>query len=176
MTERDFEAVVEAHSASLYWFALSLTRNEAEARDLTQETFYIWAKKGEQVRETSKLRAWLLTTLHREFLRGKRRARQFPHLEVASVEHELPAVTPAHIQRLDGQAVIDALLDMEDIYRAPLLLFYFEDYSYKRIAELLDVPPGTVMSRLARGKDILRRLLVAGSTPKGPFNVGIANE
>ncbi|MCI0744313.1 MAG: RNA polymerase sigma factor [Verrucomicrobia subdivision 3 bacterium] len=159
MTEREFEEVVTAHYSGLYWFALSLTRQENEARDLTQQTFYIWACKHAQVREPAKLRSWLITTLHREFLGRKRREARFPHFEVSAVEHELPAVTPEIVDRLDSKTVMDALLNVDELFRAPLMLFYFEGYSYKQIAEALNVPRGTVMSRLARGKEILRCLL-----------------
>ena len=159
MTEREFEAVAEAHYSSLYRFALGLTREESEARDLTHQTFYIWAAKGWQIKDSAKVRSWLITTLHREFLGRQRRAKRFPHVEISSVEHDLPDVTPATVERMDSEAVMKALLEVDETYRAPLLLFYFEDFSYKQIAEALGVPTGTVMSRLARGKEMLRRLL-----------------
>src|SRR5262245_45660698 len=68
----DFERLVDSHHAALYRFALSLCRNETEAGDLVQETFYLWAAKGHQLADPSKVKSWLFTTLHREFL-GKRR-------------------------------------------------------------------------------------------------------
>jgi RNA polymerase sigma-70 factor (ECF subfamily) len=75
------------------------------------------------------------------------------------VAHELPNVTPAMINAMDGQAVMRALVQVEEPYRAPLVLFYLEDMSYKEIAQLLGVANGTVMSRLSRGKAQLRQLL-----------------
>jgi RNA polymerase sigma-70 factor (ECF subfamily) len=75
------------------------------------------------------------------------------------VEHDLPNLTPSIVEQMDFETVMKALLEIDESYRAPLLLFYFEDFSYKQIAETLGVPPGTVMSRLARGKEMLRRLL-----------------
>src|SRR5262249_20576070 len=72
MTEApDFESLVHLHYAALYRFALSLTCNENDASDLTQQTFYIWATKGHQLRDVSKVKAWLFTTLHREFLQSQ---------------------------------------------------------------------------------------------------------
>ena len=68
--ELDLEAVVGRFYASLYRFALSLTKNEAEAGDLTQQTFFILAQRSHQIRDTSKVKCWLFTTLRREFLRA----------------------------------------------------------------------------------------------------------
>jgi len=157
--DAEFESVVDRFYRPLYRFALSLTRKESEAFDLTQQTFYLWATKGHQLRDPSKLKSWLFTTLHREFLGARRRGNRFPHHEVGSVEHQLPVVTPDLVNALDGSTVLDALLKVEDLYRAPLMLFYLQDHSYKEIAAILEVPIGTVMSRLARGKEQLRSLL-----------------
>ncbi|HXB59356.1 MAG TPA: RNA polymerase sigma factor, partial [Candidatus Acidoferrales bacterium] len=78
----DFENLVSSHYGTLYQFALSLTRDEAEACDLTQETFCIWAAKGHQLRDVTKVKTWLFTTLHREFLGSRRRQTRFPHVEL----------------------------------------------------------------------------------------------
>lgn len=155
----DFDQIVETYYQPLYRFGLSLTRAESEAYDLAQQTFYLWAKKGHQLRDKTKLKSWLFTTLHREFLGSRRRGNRFPHHEVGSVEHQLPTVSPTVFNELDGSTVMDTLLQVEELYRAPLMLFYLHDHSYKEIAEILDIPIGTVMSRLARGKDQLRGLL-----------------
>ena len=68
MDELSFENVVNAHYEPLYRFALSLSHSEADAGDLVQQTFYRWATKGGQLRDRSKAKSWLFTTLHREFL------------------------------------------------------------------------------------------------------------
>lgn len=147
------------HYAPLYRFALSLARNEVEAGDLVQQTFYLWATRGHTLRDAARLKPWLLTTLYREFLGARRHENRFPHFEVGDVAHELPHVRPEMVDQLDGHTVMEALLHVDETYRAPLALFYLEDMSYKEIAETLDVPTGTVMSRLARGKAQLRELL-----------------
>jgi RNA polymerase sigma-70 factor (ECF subfamily) len=157
--EPDFDQLVSDFYQPLYRFALSLTEREAEACDLTQQTFFLWASKGQQLRDRSKVKSWLFTTLHREFLGSRRRNTRFPHHEIESVEHELPPVTPATINELDASAVMRALTSVDEVYRAPLMLFYLEDHSYLEIAAILEVPAGTVMSRLARGKAQLRVLL-----------------
>lgn len=159
MREPDFDQLVSDYYQPLYRFALSLAEREAEACDLTQQTFFLWASKGQQLRDRSKIKSWLFTTLHREFLGSRRRTTRFPHHEIESVERELPPVTPVTVNELDAEVVMQALLNVDEVYRAPLMLFYLEDHSYLEIAAVLEVPVGTVMSRLARGKAQLRGLL-----------------
>ena len=155
----DFESLVANYYSSLYKFAFSLTQAEADACDLTQQTFYIWAKKGDQLRDKSKVKTWLFTTLHREFLESRRRVTRFPHYELDQVEAELPSVAPARINQLDSERVRQALAQVDDVYRAPVALFYLKECSYLEIADILGVPLGTVKSRIARGIAQLHRLL-----------------
>ena len=158
MDELSFQTVVNAHYESLYRFALSLTRHEADACDLTQQTFYRWATKGGQLRDKSKAKSWLFTTLHREFLGQRRHEDRFPKVEITSMDgEELAADLPLLEKQLDGASVMSALQLLDETYRAPLALFYLEEHSYRDIAEILDVPIGTVMSRISRGKDLLRK-------------------
>lgn len=166
--ELDFEHVVKAHYTDVYRFALSMVRNESEACDLTQETFHLWATRGHQLRDPKRLRSWLFTTVYRQFLQQKRHARKFPHFEVVSVEHELPQLTPNAVDQMDGDAVLRVLMQLEETYRAPLMFFYFDDLSYKEIADVLGVPTGTVMSRIARGKQQMRRLLAEPAAKPAP--------
>jgi RNA polymerase sigma-70 factor (ECF subfamily) len=169
MHEVSTESLVERFYQSLYQFALSLARSEVVAADLTQETFYLWSAKGHQLRDASKVKAWLFTTLHREFLRRHRHSVRFPHHETSAVEHELPVVASTVETQLDAATVMQALQLVDETYRVPLAMFYLEDFSYNEIAEALEVPAGTVMSRLARGKAQLRALLgeaAAGATAK----------
>lgn len=155
----DFENLVASHYAPLYQFAFSLTRDEAESCDLTQQTFCIWAAKGHQLRDWTKVKTWLFTTLHREFLGARRKQTRFPHVELETAAAELPAISPAAVSRLDAAQVLDALGQLDEIYRAPVALFYLQDYSYKEIAEVLGVPLGTVKSRLTRGLGKLHQFL-----------------
>lgn len=71
MSNEVFTHLVDAHYVPLYRFALSLARNGAAAGDLVQQTFFIWATKGESLRDSAKAKSWLFTTLYREFLRGE---------------------------------------------------------------------------------------------------------
>jgi RNA polymerase sigma-70 factor (ECF subfamily) len=163
-----FEALVEQFYRPLYQFAFSLTQSESDACDLTQQTFYIWATKGHQLRDLSKVKTWLFTTLHREFLESRRRHTRFPHYELSQVDFELPPVSPARINQLDSANVLDALGRLDQVYQAPVALFYLQDCSYKDIAEILQVPMGTVKSRIARGIAQLQKFLSASGAPDHP--------
>jgi RNA polymerase sigma-70 factor (ECF subfamily) len=158
----DFESVVARYYEPLFQFAFSLTRAEADACDLTQQTFYVWATKGHQLRDATKVKTWLFTTLHRAFLESRRRQVRFPHYELDEVPLDLPTLSPASVNQLDSAQVLHALAQVDEIYQAPVSLFYLEDCSYKEIAEILEVPIGTVKSRMARGIAQLQEILTRG--------------
>jgi len=155
-----FEAIVNEHYETLYRFALSLTRSESEALDLTQHTFHVWATKGHQLRDLSKVKTWLYTTLHRAFLQGRRRQSRFPHQDLDEVIEQLPAVSGTLSDRVDSLQVLSALAKVDEVYQAAVALFYLEDHDYKEIAVILEVPVGTVKSRIARGIGQLREILL----------------
>lgn len=157
----DFEYVVARYYEPLYQFAFSLTRTEADACDLTQQTFYVWATKGHQLRDPAKVKTWLFTTLHRQFLELRRRVTRFPHHALEEVDYELPVIAPALANQLDSAQVLAALARVDEVYQATVALFYLEDCSYKEIAEILNVPMGTVKSRISRGIGQLQTLLAA---------------
>ncbi len=156
-----FEAIVSAHYEPLYRFAMSLTRTEADARDLTQQTFFRWATKGHQLRDGTKVKTWLYTTLHRAFLEMRRRQSRFPHFDWEEVVAELPVHSPARTSPSDCAHVLCALEQVDEVYQAAVALFYLEDQSYKDIAAILEVPVGTVKSRIARGLGQLREMLAS---------------
>jgi len=159
----DFEALVEKYYQPLYQFAYSLTHSEADAWDLTQQTFYVWQTKGEQLRDVSKVNAWMFTTLHRNFLQSRRRAVRFPQHELEEVDSELPYISPSGPRHLDSERVMEQLLKVDNLFRAPLALFYLDDCPYKEIACILNVPLGTVKSRISRGVAQLQKLLEPAS-------------
>jgi hypothetical protein len=124
VNESDYEQAVELFYSSLYAFAYSLARSQDDACELTQETYARLLTKGHQVRNRSRLKSWLFTTLYRLFLAGKRRHSRLPHFELSCVEHQLPGVDPVQLDRLDDTVVRNALLGLEDHYRLPVTLFY----------------------------------------------------
>jgi RNA polymerase sigma-70 factor, ECF subfamily len=166
----EFESLVARFYEPLYQFAFSLTRSEADAADLTQQTFYVWATKGHQLRDMTKVKTWLFTTLHRLFLESQRRRVRFPHQEIESAETELPVVLPGGISRLDSAHVLASLACVDKHYQSAVTLFYLEDCSYQEIAEILELPLGTVKSRISRGigqlQKIMAKEIAAMSPPK----------
>ena len=171
----DFEQLVDRQYAPLFRFALSLSKSEAEAADLTQQTFFLWATKGHQLRDRSKAKSWLFTTLYREFLGRRRREVNFPQVELDDVSEEKMAISP-NMDALDAGAVLGALRSLEESFRAVVTLFYLEQFSYQEIADVLDIPIGTVMSRLSRGKAQLRQRLVSNEAIAARRIVPMARE
>jgi RNA polymerase sigma-70 factor, ECF subfamily len=155
----DFEGLVARYYEPLYQFAFSLTRSEADACDLTQQTFYVWATKGHQLREPDKVKTWLFTTLHRQFLESRRRQSRFPHQEIETATLELPVISPVEVSGIDIAQVLTTLARVDETFQAPVALFYLQDCSYKEIAEILNLPMGTVKSRISRGIAQLQKML-----------------
>jgi RNA polymerase sigma-70 factor (ECF subfamily) len=160
----EFERLVNHYYRDLYGFGFSLTGNEADACDLTQETFFVWASKGHQLKNPASVKAWLFTTLYREFLKICRRRARIADDPIEQAVENLPQVPADCVNQIDSQTLMQFLSEMAEDHRAALLLYYMEDLSYKEIAEVLGVPLGTVQSRIARAKaQLLRRL--SGTQP-----------
>ena len=159
MNEQDYQRAVAEWYDSLYAFGYSLTGNRDDACELTQEAYSRLLAHGDRVRDPGRVKSWLFTTAYRIFLGWKERQTRLPHLDLVSVENELPPLQPEQVDRLEAEAVRDPLLSLEEHYRVALMLYYYGEHSYREIAEILDVPLGTVMSRLARGKSLLREKL-----------------
>jgi RNA polymerase sigma-70 factor (ECF subfamily) len=159
LDDATFEDVVKAHYEPLYRFAISLAHQESEARDLTQEAFAQLARKGHQIQDRSRVKSWLFTSLYRAFVDSRRWKNRHPHVDVNLSESELPVSLPKTGERMDAAVALQALQQVPEVYRAPLALFYLQEHSYLEIAAILGVPPGTVMSRISRGRALLRQLL-----------------
>lgn len=168
--EVDFEALVLEHHVGLYRFAMSMSRNEADACDLVQETFLRWAERGHQLDDVSRVKSWLYTTLFREANARRKRWLKFPHQELQEAEAELPEIPAIAPRDADAQFVHEALQRVDEPFRAAVALFYLEDYSYPEIAEILGVPVGTAKSRVARGVAQLQHLLTRPSPSTPPHS------
>jgi RNA polymerase sigma factor (sigma-70 family) len=155
----EFENLVKLYYRDLYRFGFSLTGSEGDATDLTQETFYIWANKRHQLRNPANVKGWLFTTLHREFLKICRHRKRVADEPINEDAQNLPPVYADVVNRIDAQTLLNVLGQIDEGYRAPLVLYYLEDLSYKQIGEVLAIPLGTVQSRIARAKIKLFQLL-----------------
>ena len=152
----NFENLVRDYYQPLYRFGYSLAKTEHEAKDLVQQTFCTYAEKGDSLRDPSKIKSWLFTTLYREFISRVRKNKRIDHYEPEVLEATGGATAAQAPRSADRSLILEALQRVDTNYRQPLTLFYMKDLSYKEISEMLDVPIGTVMSRLSRGKAQLR--------------------
>src|SRR3954447_16575924 len=113
MDQANFQQLVDQQYAPLYRFALSLAKSEADAADLTQQTFFLWASKGEQLRDVSKAKSWLFTTLYREFLNRRRHEGRFPQVELDNAPEDEISIMP-NMNELDGGWIMNALGEVEE--------------------------------------------------------------
>jgi RNA polymerase sigma-70 factor, ECF subfamily len=155
-----FAEAVSAYYEPLYRFALGLSRSEADAADLTQRAFERFGEKAGTLRDKARTKTWLFTTLYRDFLQQKRHDTRFPHAELDETFEGTIVELPRAEVSADANAAVAALHEIEEPFRSTLVLFYLNDHSYKEIAEILGVAIGTVMSRLARGKEMLRARII----------------
>ena len=154
---------------SLYTTALRMTRNAADAQDLVQETYLKAYRSFATFDEGTNLRAWLFRILTNTFINNYRAKQRRPQeSELKDVDnlflyHRLPQLSQlsgsAEDQLMDmfpESEVRDALENLPEAFLMPVLLSDVEQFSYKEIAEILDIPIGTVMSRLHRGRKALQ--------------------
>jgi RNA polymerase sigma-70 factor (ECF subfamily) len=161
-----------AHAQSLYSTALRMTRNRADAEDLVQETYLKAHRSYATFEEGTNLRAWLFRILTNTFINTYRAKQRRPQeSDLGDVEdlylyRRLPQIVaqsaPAEEQLLDlfpAEEVRAAIENLPEAFLLPLLLSEIDGFSYKEIAEILEVPIGTVMSRLHRGRKALQEAL-----------------
>jgi RNA polymerase sigma-70 factor (ECF subfamily) len=161
----DFEQLALPLFASLYNHAYWLTRNPAEAEDLVQETFTKSLRAFDTFQPGTNFKAWIFRILRNTFLttRSGIAASRTVFLEDHPTALDTPATDPTpedNLIRLDNQAVLHTALEqLPPQLREALLLCDIEEIKYKDIAVILDVPVGTVMSRISRARATLRQLL-----------------
>ncbi len=149
--------LVDEYYERLYRFGYRLSGSAADAEDLTQHTFLTAQTNLHQLREPEHAKSWLFSILRNTYLNGRRRRKQSQIVSLESAPE--PSETEDEAAQLRLEELQSVLDELPDEFREPLILFYFQELSYKEIADLLDVPLGTVMSRLARGKKHLRKRL-----------------
>jgi RNA polymerase sigma-70 factor (ECF subfamily) len=154
----DLSALIVAHHAALYRYAYRLCGCAAEAEDLTQQSFLIAQRKLHQLREADRAGAWLFAIVRSCFLKSLRRQRPATAAALNLEVDQFAGPSPA-VDIIDREQLAAALAELPDDFRLVVLMFYFEDLSYQQIAEQLEIPIGTVMSRLSRAKGHLRKRL-----------------
>ena len=157
---QEFEAVALPHLNDLFRTATRLVGSSTEAEDIVQETYLLAWKSFGRFEPGTNCRAWLFTIMF-NVVRHHRR-RWFDRRvtgETAEVLEEALSYTPPVPEELTDQDVLSALDGIPPEFRAVVLLADVQEFSYKEIAHILRVPMGTVMSRLSRGRALLRATL-----------------
>ncbi len=170
----DLAALVAAHHAPLYRYAYRLCGCTAEAEDLTQQAFLIAQRKLHQLREPERAGAWLYAVLRSCFLKSLRRQRPASATALNVAVEDFGGPTP-EADEIDRELLAQALADLAEEFRVVVLMFYFEELSYHDIAEQLEIPIGTVMSRLSRAKGHLRKRL-APTEPVTPASRAVPTQ
>jgi len=152
--------LIDAHYQALYRYAYRLSGSSADAEDLTQEAFGKALARIAQLREPDRAKAWLFRILRNGYLRkvrDQKRHRVVPLDAVGDVPERADGF--AEVPDIDPDRLQTALNELDESFRTPIILYYFEEFSYRDIAEQMELPIGTVMSRLARAKAYLRQNL-----------------
>ncbi len=158
-SRRGVASLVDQHYESLYRYAYRLSGAPADAEDLTQEAFCKAQAQLGSLRDPDRAKPWLFSILRNAYLHRARSERAHKEVSLDSVG-DLPDNPSSDVSEIGAEELQLALNDLPEGFRTPVILFYFEDMSYRDIAEQMDLPIGTVMSRLARAKAHLRERLL----------------
>ncbi|WP_437187268.1 RNA polymerase sigma factor [Planctomicrobium sp. SH668] len=162
--DREFvKKLIHDHYEVVYRFAYRISGSRTDAEDLTQQTFLLVCRKLDQLRDNSRPLPWLFTIVRNCFLKSKQKVKQ----NDVQFDEENWHVRSENgwTEDYDEEALQAALQELPETFRTPVLLYYFDNLSYKEIADILEIPLGTVMSRLARGKENLRSRLSETDQP-----------
>lgn len=172
--QADFDRLSMEHLPSLYSGAMRMTHNAADAEDLVQETFLKAYRGFGGFEAGTNLRAWLFRIMTNTYINLYRQRQRRPdQTELDEVEdlflyRRLGGLEAVQMGRTTEDVVLDKFTDgavkeavdaLPEVFRVPVLLADVEGFSYKEIAEMLDVPIGTIMSRLHRGRKALQKAL-----------------
>ncbi len=162
----NIQRLIDDHLDAVYRYAYRLTGVVQDAEDLTQQVFLLAQERLDQLRETERARGWLFTILRNSFLKTVQRTQPVLATSVGLNLEMVPAEgeTDRAVDSAELQAAID---DLPAEFRVVVAMFYFEGCSYREISEKLDLPMGTVMSRLARAKGHLRSKLFETEPVRG---------
>lgn len=159
--KKEFEEKIIEHIDSLYNTAIRLTQNRPDAEDLVQETSLRAYRFFHKFRPGTNFKAWLLTILRNIYINQyRKKAKEPAKVQFEEVENfiSLPEITGGQ-EEIFSETIRASIDKLPEELRTTLTLFYVEDFSYKEIARVMDVPMGTVMSRLYRARQILKKQL-----------------
>jgi RNA polymerase sigma factor (sigma-70 family) len=160
MSTLEFNEVLERNAESLKPFAITLTRDQEEARDLFQETLYRALANKDKYRVGTNIRAWLYTIMRNIFINGyRRKAKQATVFDNSHQDYLIDLgqlhSTNDSISRLQLKEMKQAVHELPEIFRNPFVL-YFDGYKYNEIAGMLEEPLGTIKSRIHFARKLLK--------------------
>jgi RNA polymerase sigma-70 factor (ECF subfamily) len=170
----DFQTLLESVLEPAYRAAYHFTRNQADAEDLVQDASLLAYKGFARFQPGTNFRAWFLTILRNRFVSGYRKKQReiktvdledapdlylYRKSEQSGLTTETSDPATALMERLDSELVATALSELPMEFREAATLYFTQDLSYQDIAGILDVPVGTVRSRLHRGRRLLQKRL-----------------
>jgi len=170
--KKRFKELTYPHLEFLYNVALKYSGKSYDAEDLVQETMVTAYTKFRQLRDDKSCRAWLFTILRNHFLKERKQLLRRPYLDDGSsyLDYMRDEKSSGFVDRIvekDANKKLHRVLaKISEKFKSPLILYYMEEMTYQEIAEYLDIPIGTVMSRLARGKRYLKKGLLQPSSRK----------
>jgi RNA polymerase sigma-70 factor (ECF subfamily) len=192
-TRRDFESLALGHINPLYSAALRLTKNDRDAEDLVQDTFLRAFRFFDKFERGTNMKAWLFKILTNTFInRYRRRVKERSVVEGAARESASNGTAQGFValdatetsanpeqylfDRLLSDDVLHAIDGLPIDFRLVVILADLQEFSYKEIAEILDCPVGTVMSRLYRGRKLLQKQLLGYAIDQGVVHGEAAQE
>lgn len=165
-TSEHFRKLSSAHIRFLYNLALRFTGNRYDAEDIVQETLLIAFDRFEQLRDDGKFKSWTFTILRNVYLKSLSKSKDQHKMEFEDgIDYEEVLtgaaakldLEEAVVKKVEATQVQNFLAQMPEKYQSPLILYYMEELSYRQISDFLNVPIGTVMSRMSRGKQLLKK-------------------
>ncbi len=168
-SREQFWQLAKIHLSYLYNVAIRYAGNQYDAEDLVQETYFIAFKKFDQLRDPDKIKSWLFTILRNIYLKNQRQNGRGKKAEyddgidyINSLENAAERLDPAsaYERKIEADRIQQLLAELPEKYQSPIFLYYTSEMTYQEISETLDLPIGTVMSRLSRGKQMLKKKIL----------------
>jgi RNA polymerase sigma-70 factor (ECF subfamily) len=174
-SQGNVQNLVDEHYAALYRYAYRLSGSAADAEDLTQEAFCKAQLNLRQLRDAARAKPWLFRILRNEYLHRIRTEKNHHCVSLEDMS-DIPGRLPEPLPPVDPEQLQQALGELPEVFRTAIILYYFDDFSYRDIAEQMELPLGTVMSRLARAKAFLRSRLLPAVAEVGAEGRGRATD
>ncbi len=165
----DFERLAIPYLDFIYRSAYRLSGNSYDAEDLSQETFRMAFEKFEQLKDIAKIKSWLFMILRNCYFQQIKKQKRYVDIDIDLVNYnprEVQNSGKEFMNHVLSENIQRALDKLSEKYKTPVILSYMGGYSYQEIADMLQIPIGTVMSRIARGKAFLKKEILSTAKQK----------